>query len=803
MGWLLLMRSAHGQTLRGTLLDSLTREPLAFANLALDDRRSGATTDIDGRFQLSLPPNYQGNVHISYVGYQSRVLPVELLRKSTQILLKPSVRQLAEVTIVAGANPAWRIIRKATEAKDNHRPERLNSYAYKSYTKVVFKLEGESVSADSLRRRNKKQVLSADDSTTLQLDSIRKKQHLLVTESVAEKFYQRPNRQIERLLDYQISGFQTALLASMPNDYQPLGFQDDWIKILGKDHLNPLTRNSERVYDFTLTDTTFYAGDSVFVIAFAPLGNSNDNQLSGQISICTNGWAIKNVIARSADPFAKIDFRIQQNYEQVSNQWFPVQLNTDLYLKENRIGSLFLAVVARSYLQDIQINPPISKSIFADAQIELGGVRDTTQLKKYRTESRDSLESRTYEWLDSVAQKMKVFKVFDRLTEGFFANVYPTGKIDWQLNRVLRFNRFEGLRLGAGWRTNQRFSKTFSIGAYAGYGFRDRQWKWGGDLLLNLWRRYDWTLQVAYASDLQEPGVSQFFYGYRNLSSYSLRQLSANRFDRMEQIRIRTSWKPGTSWRIRAGISRTEFTPQFSYAFLHGNELLNTFRIAEAMGEITYIHRLREALLAGRKALVQLERPVFTVGMARGFNQLWDGQFAYTRIDAFFSNRWKHRFWGTSEIALVGGYLTGVAPIQKQFFGPGSKETGVWVTHTFQTMGIYEFVSDQYASAFWKHNFGWLYQSRYSKPELILWQGAGWGRFQNAGNREGHNFIEIRDFSQGYFETGLGADNVLRMNYADVGYLGLGGGAFYRWGAYQLPTTRENLLFRLNMTISF
>ncbi len=798
-----LVMPGYAQTLRGTVVDSVTLEPLAFANLALDDRRTGTTTDIDGRFQLNLPPGYSGKIFVSYVGYRAQALSIEAVRKSPKIRLQPTARQLGEVVILAGANPAWRIIRNATQAKDNHRPERLDSYAYTSYTKVVFKLEGEPVSPDSLRKQNKKQQLTPEDSSVIQLDSIRNKQHLLVTESVAEKFYVRPNKQTERLLDYKISGFSTPLLASLPNDYQPLGFQDDWITLLGKPHLNPLSRNSEKVYDFTLTDTTFFEGDSVFVITFEPLGNSNVNQLSGQLSISRNGWALKNVIARSADPFTKIDFRIQQNYARVANFWFPVQLNTDLYFKENRIGPMYLVAVARSYLQDVRINPTIDRSVFADAQVDLGTTRDTTLLARYRAEQPDSLETRTFEWFDSVAQKMKVFRAFDRLAEGLFANVYPTGKIDWQLNRVLRFNRFEGARLGLGWRTNAKFSKAFSLGAYVGYGFRDEQWKWGGDVTANLWRRRDWTLQFAYARDIQEPGGSQFFEGYRSLSSYSFRQLVANRFDRMELFRVRTSWKPTTSWRVRVGFDRTVYTPQFAYGFVHNNELLNSFRTAEATAEFTYIHRLREARLAGRKALVGFEQPVFSAAVARGFTGLWDSQFAYTRYEAFFANRWKHRTLGTTQLALVGGYLDGVAPLQKQFFGPGSNETGVWVTHTFQTMGIYEFLSDQYAAAFWKHNFGWLYQTRYSKPELILWQGAGWGRFGNAANREGHQQIEVRDFSRGYFESGLGADNIVRTNYADVAYFGIGGGVFYRWGAYALPGLRENVSFRVNLTFSF
>lgn len=809
-GWVLFttglfcaLIAARGQSLRGIVTDSVTNEPLAFATLALGDRRSGTTTDIDGRFHLNLARDYAGKIYISHVGYETRAIPASSLRERAAIRLQPATQQLGEVVIRADANPAWRIIRNATNAKDSHRPERLASYAYKSYTKVIFKLEGPPVVADSLRRQNKNQELTPADSVSLTADSLRKKQHILITESVGEKFFVRPNKQTERLLDYNVSGFNTALLAALPNDYQPLGFYDDWIVLLGKAHLNPLTPASEKAYDFTLTDTTFFEGDSVFTITFSPLGNANFGQLEGQLAISRNGWAIKHVIARSVDPFAKIDFRIQQNYERKSGHWFPLQLNTNLYFKENRVGTLYLAADARSYLQDVRINVPVDRSVFGDVQVELGSSRDTTLLSQYRAEAPDSLEKRTYQWLDSVAGKFKFFGVIDRLADGLFAGVYPTGKIDWQLNRVLRVNRFEGVRMGAGWRTNDAFSKRLSLGAFVGYGLRDRQWKWGGDLLVHLYRRRAWTLQVASSHDLQEPGISSYFEGYRTFSSSSLRQLVASRFDRTVQYRIRTSWKPATSWRLQAGFNFVQVNPQYEYAFVRNNEPLTAFRIAEATGEITYIHRLREMQLGGRKALVGFERPLFTALVSRGISGVGDSPFSYTRYEAFFTDTWRHRRIGTTQISLLGGYLSGVAPLQKQFFGPGNRETGIWITHAFQTMGIYEFVSDQYAAVFLKHNLGWIYQTRYSRPEVILWQGAGWGHFRNSNNRDGHRFLDAPDFAQGYYESGIGTQNFLRMNYANVAFIGFGVGAFYRWGPYALPTVKQNLRFQVDVTFSF
>jgi hypothetical protein len=154
-------------------------------------------------------------------------------------------------------------------------------------------------------------------------------------------------------------------------------------------------------------------------------------------------------------------------------------------------------------------------------------------------------------------------------------------------------------------------------------------------------------------------------------------------------------------------------------------------------------------------------------------------------------------------VSVLGGALLGAAPLQKQFFAPGSRETSYWVNHSFQTMGIYEFLSDQYVAAFLKHNFGWLYQSRYSKPELIFAQSAGWGRFGNPANATAHSGIEFKTFEKGFFETGIGAENIFRFNYVDVAYFGIGGAVYVRWGPYAAGSIAQNTAYRLNMTFSF
>jgi hypothetical protein len=40
------------------------------------------------------------------------------------------------------------------------------------------------------------------------------------------------------------------------------------------------------------------------------------------------------------------------------------------------------------------------------------------------------------------------------------------------------------------------------------------------------------------------------------------------------------------------------------------------------------------------------------------------------------------------------------------------------------------------------------------------------------------------------------------MNYLDVGYLGLGAGVYYRYGAMKNSSTKDNLVYKFSATIN-
>jgi hypothetical protein len=105
--------------IRGKIMDSLSRQPVAFANLTLEDDKSGTTTEIEGNFSLTVPRDYKGLIYITHVSYNKLTVALSYLQNHSTIFLIPGATQLNEVVILSTEteNPAFRIIRQAVAHK--------------------------------------------------------------------------------------------------------------------------------------------------------------------------------------------------------------------------------------------------------------------------------------------------------------------------------------------------------------------------------------------------------------------------------------------------------------------------------------------------------------------------------------------------------------------------------------------------------------------------------------------------------------------------------------------------------------
>lgn len=90
-------------TLRGNIADSLTGESLPYSNLLLEGTALGASADLNGNFTIPGIPAKNYDLRVSYVGYQTRIIPVVIKpgeMTQVRINLFPSSVQLQTIEMI-------------------------------------------------------------------------------------------------------------------------------------------------------------------------------------------------------------------------------------------------------------------------------------------------------------------------------------------------------------------------------------------------------------------------------------------------------------------------------------------------------------------------------------------------------------------------------------------------------------------------------------------------------------------------------------------------------------------------------
>ncbi len=89
--------------LRGFVTDSLSGEPIAFANIFLKGTNRGAPTNTEGYYFIPTIPPGSYDIDISFIGYKKKTIRVKILARKTTSLdveLIPSTVQLEELSVV-------------------------------------------------------------------------------------------------------------------------------------------------------------------------------------------------------------------------------------------------------------------------------------------------------------------------------------------------------------------------------------------------------------------------------------------------------------------------------------------------------------------------------------------------------------------------------------------------------------------------------------------------------------------------------------------------------------------------------
>ncbi len=799
--WISVFQSLLAQdVLSGQVLNK-EKELLAFVNILINgDPHRGLSTDIDGRFKIT-DAQVGDRLVFSYVGYQNfdLVLEQESFSKSLRIVLKSKAYALTEAVVIAGENPAHRIIRQAIKMRSVHNPEQMEGYRCQTYNKLLFDWLPDQAGIDSFRVKEKKGFMGERRMKNLEGYSANMdQQYLMMMESLTEREFMKPQHLQETVLHNRVSGFKHPSFVALANSVQPFSCYNTHIDLLGKNFLNPISEGATKNYFFNLKDTLFRAKDTIFVIAYHPRKGSSFDGLKGILHIHTDGYAIQSIIGEPDDP-GKMHMKIEQRYQLVDGrQWFPDQLNFELSVAHYPDKYMGLKINGRSYIREVELKAGLRLKDFGIEAITTApdaDDRSDSLWQEIRLEELSLKETQTYAIMDSIGEKHKLDRLLG-VSEVFISGLLPIGPFDLQLNRLFGFNQWENTRLGLGLKTSERISRHFTLGGYAGYGTNDKVWKYRVFTDYKLALRKEIKIGLAYEKDLGEPGLREYPLDNSIFSSRNY----AFRFDNIEKYTAHLEgwFLPFTFLKI--SLEKAHWQTNYDYQFgLRDGLQNNAFDFTELKLGIRYAHGERFTKMLGSRIREESRFPVLQLTYAKGLKGVLDGDYDYHRLLFNLEYTYPFKTFGETYFMLEGAWASAGLPYQKIFDtnGLGRDFRFLLDDHTFHTMDPYEFLSNRFVEFFVRHNFNAVFGKwRFIRPELSVVHNLTFGALDRP---ELHQGLDFNTLEKGYYEAGVILDNLICLNYVNVGTIGFGVGGFYRYGAYGRADWRENLGVQLTM----
>ncbi len=272
---------------------------LAFASVFVKQTSAGGATDMEGRFELSLPPG-QYDVLFQYLGYETTQRKIEVGSGfvDLNIVLKTQVVVLQNVIIKAGKeDPAYTIMRKAI-SKAKYHTQQLDNYTAKVYIKGKGQLKDYPWFA---KKAVEKEGITKD--------------RVFISESVSEIKYTRPNKFEEKVIAVYTKGKDRN---TSPNQFVFGSFYESEIAEV----VSPLSPKAFSYYKFEYLGSFKDNQYEISKIKVTPRSNG-DNVFEGIIFIVEDWWTIHSLDMRTVK--LGIKFKVKQIYNPIEDKaWLPI-----------------------------------------------------------------------------------------------------------------------------------------------------------------------------------------------------------------------------------------------------------------------------------------------------------------------------------------------------------------------------------------------------------------------------------------------------------------------------------------------
>jgi len=488
--FLLMTHSAIASTISGSIKDSKTKESIPFANIVVKNTTNGMMSDMDGAFHLNVE-KFPCVLVVKFIGYKTKEISIANEKQILDIFLDEDVYSLSEVTVKPDNSYERSLLKKVVKNRKRNNPDHLSYLSYSDYTRTTAFLSNLRVktaqsgtfkkSADAFIKTSDSTLMMPFfmDETVSSHQKINNSKQTKITAQKTDGILSEINTQVKSVLRKKIT--------------TEFNFYNNQINILARGFPSPISNTGLLYYNIYLSDSTVYNNIKHYKFNYFPKSYKNIT-FKGHFWVESETWAlteIKASLPNSANLNFVKDLEVFVNYE---------KLNKDRWFYKTQKINLKLTLNKKEGKKRKKKNFKVQKLIcYRDANINSSPLKGTVAKSNYllqnSTESKeeilairkelaplDSFERSAYTGIKKLKEN-KFIKVADKFSAMTINGYYNLGKLDLgPYFSFYRKNEIEGNRFTLPLRTSEKLFKNLMLGAYVGYGNKNKEFAYGGTM---------------------------------------------------------------------------------------------------------------------------------------------------------------------------------------------------------------------------------------------------------------------------------------------------------------------------------
>ncbi|MEZ7516332.1 DUF5686 family protein [Flavobacterium frigidarium] len=772
--------------------------PIPYANVAFKGSSEGIVSNEDGKFYLESPKTYTV-LMASSVGFNDREIDLlQAVNYNLRVQLG-EVQTLNEVVVFTGKtskknNPALDILRKIWERKRKNGLYQFDQYQMEKYEKVEFDMN----TIDSAFKKSK--IFRGMEFIFDHVDTsnVTGKTYLpiFINETLSEVYgSNKLNKVKEKIKANKNSGFSDnqQILSFVKDLYSDYDIYNNHLTFFDKSFTSPLSKTGIDVYNYVLRDSAYIGNKWCYNILFYPR-RKNELTFKGDFWVNDTTFAIKKInmaVTKSANINWVKDIYIEQEFDVQNDSVF--LLTRDYMMSDfalNKKDESKGVYGKRTTLYDShKFNIEKPNAFYKDEVNYIDNEvynRSDEYWEENRFENLNKDEKGVYKMLDTL-QTVKKFKNLYNLVSILGSGYIQRGNFDYgPIFSTFGYNEVEGIRLRVGGRTYFGPNDAWRLQGYTAYGFDDDKFKYGisGKWMVDKRKRV--IISAGNRRDIEQIGASLTTTNDvlgRSFASSSLFSTGSNgKLTNINLTNVGIEIEPVKNLTFQTGFSyRTLEAASDSFSLDYFTDAARTVvesrvKQSEVNFQIEFTPNRKTIGYGVERSNVDSPFSRFYVNYSHGFKGLLDSDFQYDKVQLYYKQPIIIGPLGRSNVIVEVGKTFGTIPLGLMSVIPGN-QTYFTIENTFSNLNFYEFVSDQYATVQWEHNFGGRLFSRIPFMRKLNWREiigakAVYGSVSDANRAINASGLTYTAPENGYWEYSAGIGNIFKVFRLDFGWRG-------------------------------